>query len=378
MSSPNPNQTRNPNPRPRPSRPLTIRALGYAMLVILIGGLLLSTANPAVQAPAREGVGAPVLEEVLSGRWMAEYQTAYERALPIRDLATNIWALLQYAVFREGRSGVLVGEDDWLFTTEEFTYTPESRRHAVDHAAYIAEVARRLEDRGVTLVVALVPAKARVYPDRLGRYRMPDALLERYQGFRAELEQRGVTSPDIKSALLEARADGHAFLRTDTHWTPEGARAAARVLAAAVEPELARRNAPRRSFALRAEGEREYVGDLTAFLPVTPFRGRVGGVPELVSEYRLEDLEPPAIGLFDEVPHPLALVGTSYSAGDLWGFSDALRSEAEVEVMNVAEEGRGPFRPMQNYLDGDTISDVPPKIVIWEIPERYVTEPSDR
>jgi len=46
--------------------------------------------------------------------------------------------------------------------------------------------------------------------------------------------------------------------------------------------------------------------------------------------------------------------------------------------MNVAEEGRGPFRPMQNYLDGDTISDVPPKIVIWEIPERYVTEPSDR
>jgi len=347
------------------------------MLVILIGGLLLSTLNPAVQAPSREGVGTPVLDEVLSGDWMAEYQTAYERALPIRETATNIWALMQYALFREGRPGVLVGEDDWLFTTEEFSYTPESPRHAADHAAYVAEVGRRLEDRGIALVVALVPAKARVYPDRLGRYRMPDALSERYRSFRAELERRGVAAPDIKSALLEARAEEKVFLRTDTHWTPEGARAAARVLAAAVEPELSRRNAARRSFALRHEGELEYEGDLTAFLPVAPFRGRVGGVPEIVAEYRLEDLEPPSVGLFDEVLHPLALVGTSYSAGDLWGFSDALRAEAEVEVLNVAEEGRGPFRPMQNYLRSETIADVPPEIVIWEIPERYVTMPRE-
>ena len=351
-----------------PSAPGRNRALGVSMLAVLALGLLFSALNPALFTP-----GDARLETVLTGDWMAGYQTEYERGLPIRDWAVNAWGLLQYGLFREGRPGVLVGENDWLYTSEEFARHREGERLIEHHARLVAEVRERLARRGIELVVALVPAKARIYPERLGRYRLPEYTAERYRRFRSALLAEGVPAPDLKQALLEAKNGRQVFLRTDTHWTPEGARVAARALAEAVEPVLEERAAPRRRFVAEAVGERTYAGDLTAFLPVVPFRGQVPAEPDRVRQYRIEDRDPPEIGLFDEVPHPVTLVGTSYSAGEVWDFEGALRVELQAEVLNLAEEGRGPFAPMEAYLSGEAVAEVPPEVVVWEIPERYVT-----
>ncbi len=348
------------------------RGLGVSMLVVLALGLLLSALNPATfAAPAAS------YDEVLAGEWMAAYQAEYERRLPIRAWAANTWGLLQYALFREGRPGVLIGADNWLFTTEEFTHHRDAERQIEQHASVVAEVRQRLRQRDIELVVALVPAKARIYSEHLGRYTLPEYTEPRYRQFRSALLQRGITAPDLERVLQRAKAGERVFLRTDTHWTPQGARVAAGALAEVVDRLLERRHAPRRRFAPIPEGKRTYAGDLTAFLPVMPFRGRVGAQADQIWEYRVEDLDPPDIGLFDEVPHPVTLVGTSYSAGDVWDFEGALKVELQAAVLNLAEEGRGPFAPMCRYLAGDTIDEVPPDVVVWEIPERYVSAPAD-
>jgi alginate O-acetyltransferase complex protein AlgJ len=47
-----------------------------------------------------------------------------------------------------------------------------------------------------------------------------------------------------------------------------------------------------------------------------------------------------------------------------------------ADVVNFAEEGHGPFAPMADYLDSDLAKNTPPKVVIWEFPVRYLTDPT--
>jgi alginate O-acetyltransferase complex protein AlgJ len=40
--------------------------------------------------------------------------------------------------------------------------------------------------------------------------------------------------------------------------------------------------------------------------------------------------------------------------------------------MNYAKEGMGPYAPMLAYLNSEDLRSAPPRLVIWELPERYV------
>jgi alginate O-acetyltransferase complex protein AlgJ len=68
----------------------------------------------------------------------------------------------------------------------------------------------------------------------------------------------------------------------------------------------------------------------------------------------------------------LALVGTSYSAQPSWNFHGALQEALGEDVGNYAKEGLGPFAPMFEYLRSKDFAQAPPRLVLWEIPERYL------
>jgi alginate O-acetyltransferase complex protein AlgJ len=86
-------------------------------------------------------------------------------------------------------------------------------------------------------------------------------------------------------------------------------------------------------------------------------------------------VEPTAAGLFDQPTIPVVLVGTSYSAGELWNLEGALKTAVGADVLNVAKQGQGPLAPMQDLLDGPVIEQVRADVVVWEIPERYFRLP---
>lgn len=364
-------------------------AFGFAMLLLLGVGLVLSFLNPVFPPDPSD---SRRYGTVLSGDWMNAYQQEYELESPVRDLGLEFWGSLRFGLFREGLPGVVVGERGMLFTAEEFTALPTARAEAErarEVAEFVAAVETRLAELGVELVVVPLPAKARLYRQYLGRYGFPPEAEERYSAFLATLASAGVDHLGLMPVLAEDSAHGQEesssespidppvdavshFLRTDTHWTPAGAEAAAAAVAEYVKAAGYLQQVPTQEFTVEFGELQTYEGDLLNFIPLGPFRGQLQPAPDRIQSFELQAGPAPGLGLFDTAAVPVVLVGTSYSAGAAWGFDAFLQVELQAEVLNLAEEGRGPFPPMVAYLGSDTLREAPPQLVIWEIPERYL------
>ncbi|HEY1076338.1 MAG TPA: hypothetical protein VGE51_06585, partial [Fontimonas sp.] len=232
----------------------------------------------------------------------------------------------------------------------------------------IVEVREQLARRGTALIVALVPAKASVYAEHVGRQH-PDAVHEGlYERALGGLRARGLVAADLQSALLACKQRSAVFLRTDTHWTPDGARCAAQAIAAQVNQSGLATQRPQ-EFVGRREAERDHSGDLINFLPLAPhFAGLLPAFDRLAPTHTDATAAVDLLG--DAAAAEVALVGTSYSADPLWNFDGALRESLHEDVLNLAESGHGPFKPMEAYLRD---SNSPrPRVLIWEIPVRYL------
>lgn len=338
---------------------------------ILLCGVILSFMNPGFRNPPETG-----LRPFLQGDWTTAYQNNYEEELTVRDFARNVWGFIRYVLFKEGEDGIVVGRDNWLFTAEEFTIYGNRQQQVKTTINYITKVQQELSEQGVHLVIAAVPAKLRVYPEYLGRNGIPEELENRYRFFLSELSGAGVPAPDILSALEKEKESRRMFLRTDTHWTPNGASAAAEKISETVIPLLEQESVSRGDIVRERGDTISYRGDLFNFLPLGAFQDRVGPPPEQVETFTYVKKDGRQQSLFGEIETPVALVGTSYSAGELWNFAGALEAALDVDVINMATEGDGPFIPMQGFIEElKSRDDFNPEVVVWEIPERYLADP---
>ncbi|MFP4375079.1 MAG: alginate O-acetyltransferase AlgX-related protein [Spirochaetaceae bacterium] len=354
-------------------RPQHATRLVFWVFLLTIG------AGVVFSAAALARMGAPPRGSLRTGEWTAALEREFDRALPLYRPALYLWTALRFAAFAEGGPGLVVGTDDRLFTAEELETHPRDAERVEEAAAYITAVGHALAEREAALAVVLLPSKARIYEDMLPGYGLPRTVDRRYE--RAVAALRGerdpgtpkVTVVDPRGALRRARQRGtEVFLRTDTHWTPEGAAAVARAVAGEVEGLLGRRDVPRTRFERAAAETVTHRGDLLRFLPLGPFEAAIGPPADRLTRYETDAASGGSGDLFDDPAIPVTLVGTSYSADELWGFRGALAEALEADVLTVAAEGEGPFAPMEEYLRGETITDQPPELVIWEIPERYL------
>lgn len=358
------------DPDARPERSESLRrvassAWGVVLIVVLVLGFLTVSTGPTLRSPPRASL--------VDGSWTTALEDDLMDGTLLRSVATTTWGVLDLVVFRQGLPGVLVGRDGWLFTTEEFARSAVAERFTT--AAPLQEIrsaAERLEADGVDLVVVLVPSKARVQEEQLGRYTLPAAAERRYDVLLEALRGSGVATVDGAAAMARAPADVEPFLRTDTHWTPAGAQA---VAARTAERLRARHDGAAwldaTSYALRSEGSLRVEGDLLSFVPLGPFAGTIGPEADRIPNVRAVRTGGGGGGILGPVELPVTLVGTSYSADDRWGFADALRAGLGSDVLVAATEGDGPFDPMQSYLNGEAYANARPDVVVWEIPERY-------
>ncbi len=352
-----------------------ITSVAWVGLGLLATAAVLAASNPGLY---RVALG----KDVWTGDWASTYSAGFDKTLPIRDASIELWTAISYLLFKEGRDGVLVGDADWLYSKEEFAVEGRLPETLQRHLGEIVTVRGELRRRGIDLVVALIPAKARVYPEHLGRYRWPLDLDPVYQSARQFLNDNGVATPDLLQALLAAKPQAQLFLRTDTHWTPEGAAIVADTIAGGVSRQLAGQQSAAglgtAEFQTVADAPIEHRGDLMNFLPLGRFGGGIGPAPD-----RLVPRTTAAVtaaggdagldaALLGDSAVPAVLVGTSYSANHLWNFDGALRQALHADLVNAAKEGMGPFLPMQDLLASTTLEDARPRIVIWEIPERYL------
>ncbi|MBC9252006.1 alginate O-acetyltransferase [Pseudomonas alcaligenes] len=317
---------------------------------------------------------------LLNGKLSHAFEKHYDDKFPLKQFGTNVWAALDFALFGEGRPGVLIGQDGWLYSDEEFKPVADGPQHLRDNLAIIRGVHDELARQDIQLVLAIVPAKSRLYPEYVGTHRITRMRQDLFAQFRDAAQRAGIIAPDLLAALQAGKRHGQVFLRTDTHWTPLGADLAAQRLGTAVQHAVTLQGEPQ-DFVTEDDRSHAYRGDLTRFLPLDPLFEQWLPAPDNLQPRQTRPANAAAAvddaALFADSALPVTLVGTSYSANPSWNFAGALREHLQRDLSNHAEDGHGPILPMLKYLQSDELKNARPQVVIWEFPERYLPMAND-
>ncbi|WP_237478821.1 alginate O-acetyltransferase AlgX-related protein [Lichenibacterium dinghuense] len=353
------------------------RTLGLLMLAALAVGAWQGTAALSTPAAARRLSALLDGPALLDGRAAAAVDAVESRALPADGLLRAAGGVVRWRVFGSGGPQVAVGCGDWLFLTEELRPWPHADEAMRERADILARAAAALAARNTELVVALVPDKARVEAGSLcgaPRSAQADA---RYGAFTHLLLARRVHAVDLAAPMAAARRDGPLFFRTDTHWNGRGAALAVRLIAAAVTmpPGPAARYRTE-----RAEAETDRPGDLLRLMGLDQVPDTTPALRPRPDRERVErtvavEAPPPAGDLLDGAPNgDVVLLGSSFSLHS--DFQGRLEEALGRPVDNVALAG-GAFAGAAGRYFAGAAPDAPPRLVVWEIPERAVGLPLD-
>lgn len=342
-----------------------IRLNAAAWLAALALGLLFAV--PAAMRYERK----PDLT-IVDGRLALDFEHYITREHPFRQASLNGWAALDYVLFREGKPGVIVGDQGWLFSSEEFPLPSAVDHHLQANVAHIRRVVEELAVQGIRVVVLPVPEKAEIHsahvPDRLRPRILPLSRVGR------ELDAAGLEWLDLRRPFMAASGHGiPPFFRTETHWTPEGARIAAAHIRDWLLQQPGLQWQPQ-AYGVERQPAQPLESDLENYLPLRPLFGELLPAAEQYTPTRVvaRNLASNEDALFGNTGNTVALVGTSYSADERWNLPGWLRLGLQTDIDNVSEKGKGPFVPMDRFRalvkDGQTGA----KVVIWEMPVRVL------
>jgi alginate O-acetyltransferase complex protein AlgJ len=323
--------------------------------------------------PALHDIPA-TFSDIRKGITTAKVEREIEKRLPSREVLATTSSVMRYMLGRGGGSEVVVGRDGWLFLADELRFHVDADREIEGRMEVVAEIDRRLARRGIALVVALVPDKARVYAGKLPNGVYPAHNEGRYAFALEKLRARNVAVVDLLAPLAQARSEDVYYL-TDTHWNARGARIAAHSVADPVKAH--RLDLPAASFKETIGTEVERPGDLIRLMglehappmlrpasdreaPVTTQEAESGGEKD---------------ALFGDNNVAVVLLGTSYSRrANFHGF---LQQALGTRVLDAAKDGAGFTQSAATYFANEAFRDAPPKVIVWEIPERVLVPQGD-
>lgn len=352
---------------------------GCVMAAALAAGLLSNGYGLLVERipPTRS---APDWPSFLDGRVTAEIADTLAKT-PLPSGSASLERGASWLAVGDLGPRVRRGCPDWLFLADELTPHAGGDAALRARAGDVAQVRARLAAQGIELLVAAVPDKTRIAAGELcGLYR-PPAFDGRLRAWNDALHAAGVRTVDLESALR--RVPAPAFLRTDTHWNEAGAQAAAGAIAAAARalPSASEALQPRQAFVI-ARGEPEpQEGDLVRLAGIDWLPVRLLPAPDMEPRTTFTPLAgaaaaPGADDLFGDADLPrVALLGTSYSRNS--NFVPFLEAALQTRVANFARDGGDFAGAAHAYFKSGEFRDTPPRLVIWEIPERSLQQPRD-
>lgn len=245
---------------------------------------------------------------------------------------------------------IVAGDDGWYFAAEETAALGAPTPHSAIAVREIATAAERLRRDGIELVVAPVPPKGIIYPDRLTPelnvpipVRRLDATLE--NAYRDLLTQ-SVRVVDLTERFIRDRFhhEGPLYCRQDSHWSGVGCVVAAEVIGATVRDLTALESVPAQPYGL-AWFTTPISGDLWQHLPQ----------PQPREELRVRGIIEPGDPLLAPVTRngdaPVAVVGDTHAlvfhGGEPYhargaGVADQLALELRQPVALYADDGRTP------------------------------------
>ncbi|HET8883776.1 MAG TPA: alginate biosynthesis protein AlgX [Solimonas sp.] len=297
------------------------------------------------------------------------------------------------------------GRDGWLFRSGiDMTTDIEIGDASI---AQLRRLAAALRARGSALVIVLQPPRALMDVDKLSdaqRKRYDFAAAKRsYVSALQKIRLAGVTVAPVDELIDEHKGYEY-FFRRDHHWTPDGAKHTADVVAAAIRKLPAFKDVPRKSFVTHPASligkpgtlqkvatqicggsySMQYVdGDITE-----PAGG--GDAGALLGDGGDASASDDASGggLLDVAGKPddgggllgngggdggdvpqIVLLGTSNSdTKGGYNFNGYLEQALGADVLDTALSGGSFDGSLLHYLPSDLYQKHPPKIIVWEIP----------
>ena len=350
---------------PAPSRYAVVAAVTFACVMLAgLWQIVAAAWNPGQLDFPRTWI------DFREGRTTGMLEKQLDQKLPARTTLIATANSLRYLLTGSGGDQVRVGNGGWLFLTDELRFDTDGNAHLNARANLFGGASQGLDRQGVKLVIALVPDKARLYSGRLISGHYPAYNLSRYEDALAAMRKQNVTVVDLLTPLAAAASQGQVYYSSDTHWNQFGAQISADAVALGVRKlgvEL-----EKTTFVTAATGQKtERPGDLIRLMGLgdTPSALRPPSDAEILMVTKQTSVEASS-GLFGDAAVPVALTGTSYSLrGNFHGF---LQQALSAKVLNTAKDGGGLLQATSAYLKDDAFKSAKPKILVWEVPERFL------
>ena len=257
------------------------------------------------------------------------------------------------------------GSDGWLFRSQADLVTDFAP--GPGDLDRLVEFQQALRERGVELVMMVQPPRGLMHADKLREVGYPynaAAARASYERTLHALRANGIPVPDMER-LLDEPGSADYFWRSDHHWTPEGTRRTAQLVAERVVQMPQYQQLPRQQFVTHREGILGRLGTLDNAA------GRIcgyGAPRQYLPRYVTEPVGGEGgAGLFgDESVPQVTLIGTSNS-GAAYNFAGFLSEYLQTDVLNASVVGGGMDGAMLAYLPSEEFKANPPKILIWEL-----------
>jgi hypothetical protein len=290
------------------------------------------------------------------------------------------------------------GEDDaWFFLVQELRHLgagdfwtkdwSEVAKNGQDPIPFLVQFNELLKEKGIRLILAPVPPKAAVYPEKL----FADATIEEVPsvgGFYDELREAGLEVLDLEVALraLKEETGEKVYCEQDTHWSPLACEKTAALIAELVADEEWLQEVEKQEFVRSEEETLEIRGDQVESgddVPMETLKVRYAGIGGGGSG-------PAAVA--PSVDSPVLLIGDSHTLvfwegaangmhTDRAGLLDQLQYEFGFPIDHVGVRGSGSVMARRNLFrhgDGEAGYWDKKKLVIWCFSAREFTQSMDK
>jgi alginate biosynthesis protein AlgX len=273
---------------------------------------------------------------------------------------------------REKRVGLRYlrhGQAGWVFSDQDFrtdyTLSPQS-------VEYFDRLNKALKAKGQKLIVFFGPPRGMLSLQHIDPAEIPKGYTatqakQGYGAFIKQLESLGVTVVGV----TEPPPGGADYFNTgDIHWTLEGARYSAGIVADTI------RAAPGFSAIEKQDFQSEPVGYIKP--GQGGYESSLGRICRMNIEIHTEQAWATTMktegekatdaSLFADTPFPaITALGTSYLAyDDRYNFVGTLKEKLHTDVYNAALTGGGFGGSALRYFASDEYRQHPPKVVLWE------------
>jgi alginate biosynthesis protein AlgX len=194
-----------------------------------------------------------------------------------------------------------------------------------------------------------------------------DKAYNSYMHFIHASRARGVLTADLLTATTNIdweSSDELPVMRNERHWSPAGARVAAKEVADIIMSQVVYASLPRDVFQTRESTVLERDSNILQHL-----EGWCNThiVRQELRSFVTEKVTPAKVALFDNANIPVVLVGTSYS-GPFFNFAGSISEYTGLDDVNFQVAGGGMFTSLESFLLSGDLKDIQPAFIIWEFP----------